>query len=100
MLFEGEKFDPKKFDKIQEAFKSFEILLEGQEYAVGNALTLADLSLVATVSSYDVLNFDIAAYKNVAKWYAKIQATAPGYEEANAKNVAVFKELAESLLNK
>lgn len=96
-MFAGASYDPEKLTKCQEAFKFLDTFLEGQEYAAGSNLTLADLSLVATVSSFDVLKFDISPYKNVAKWYEKVKANAPGYEEANGKNVLIFKQFADSL---
>ncbi|KAF2885297.1 hypothetical protein ILUMI_20885 [Ignelater luminosus] len=97
VLFGGASYDPDKLAKCQEALKFLDTFLEGQEYAAGSNLTLADLSLVATVSSFDVLKFDLSPYKNVAKWYEKVKATAPEYEEANGKNVLIFKQFADSL---
>lgn len=76
------------------------MFLENSEYSAGNQLTLADLTLVATVSTYEAMNFDISKYKNVARWYEKVKATAPGYEEANGKNVLIFKQMAEHLTKK
>lgn len=74
--------------------------MEGQEYAAGNNLTIADLTLIATVSTFEVMNFDLAPYKNVTKWSAKVKATAPGYEEANGKNALIFKQLVDHLMKK
>lgn len=97
VIFGGASYDPAKLTKIEEAFKFFDTFLEGQEYAAGNELTVADLSLVATVSTFDVLGFDLSPYKNVSRWYQKVKATAPGYEEANGKNVQLFKQLVDHL---
>lgn len=74
--------------------------MEGQEYVAGNNLTVADLTLVSTVSTFDVMKFDLTPYKNVTRWYAKVKSTAPGYEEANGKNVLIFKQLVDSLSKK
>lgn len=74
--------------------------MEGQEYSAGNELTLADLSLVSTVSTFDVVGLDLTPYKNVSKWYQKVKATAPGYEEANGKNVQIFKQMVDHLTAK
>lgn len=100
VIFGGASYDPAKLQKIEEAFKFFDTFLEGQEFAAGNELTLADLALVSTVSTFDVMNFDISPYKNVARWYAKVKATAPGYEEANGKNVQIFKQMVDHLTKK
>lgn len=80
--------------------KFFDTFLASSEYAAGNDLTLADLTLAATVSTYEVMDFDLSPYKNVAKWYARVKQNAPGYEEANGKNVLIFKQLVDSLTKK
>lgn len=100
VIFGGASYDPAKKAKIEEALKFLDIFLEGQEYAAGNELTLADLSLVATVSTLDVVEFDLTPYKNLTRWYAKVKATAPDYEEANGKNVLIFKQMVDHLTKK
>lgn len=96
----GGEYEPAKLEKINEAFKFFDGFLQNQEYAAGNTLTLADLTLVATVSTYEVVGYDLTPYPNVSKWLAKVKATAPGYEEANGKNVLIFKQLVDTLTKK
>lgn len=100
VIFGGASYDPAKLTKIEEAFKFFDIFLNGQEYAAGDNLTLADLSLAATVSTFDILGFDLSPYKNVTKWYQKVKSSAPGYEEANGKNVQIFKQMVDHLTAK
>lgn len=100
VIFGGASYDPAKLTKIEEAFKFFDIFLEGQEYSAGNQLTLADISLVVTVSTFEVVGFDLSPYKNVSRWYQKVKATAPGYEEANGKNVLIFKQMVDHLTAK
>ncbi|KAF5279674.1 hypothetical protein FQR65_LT15309 [Abscondita terminalis] len=100
VMFAGASFDPEKLSKLQDAVKLFDTLLEGHEYAVGNTLTVADLSLVASLSTIDAMEFDLSPYNNVQRWFATVKANAPGYEEANGKNVKIFKHFAESLMKK
>ncbi|KAF5279673.1 hypothetical protein FQR65_LT15308, partial [Abscondita terminalis] len=100
VMFAGASYDPEKLSKLKDGVKIFDTLLEGHEYAVGNNLTVADLSLVATVSTIDVMGFDLSPYKNVQRWFANVKANAPGYEEANGKNVQIFKQWADSLIKK
>lgn len=100
VIFGGASYDPAKLTKIEEAFKLFDTFLEGQEYSAGKDLTLADIALVTTVSTFDVLGFDLSPYKNVSRWYQKVKATAPGYEEANGKNVQIFKQMVDHLTAK
>ncbi|XP_049304304.1 glutathione S-transferase D1-like [Bactrocera dorsalis] len=73
--------DGEKINKIDTAFEFLNTFLEGHTYAAGDTLTLADLSLLATVSSYDVVKYDFSNYANVARWYENLKKTAPGWEE-------------------
>lgn len=75
-------------------------MLQGQEFAAGDNLTVADLTLVATVSTFEAMNYDYTKFNNVSKWYAKVKATAPGYKELNEKNVMLFKQLVENCTKK
>nr|WCC58228.1 glutathione S-transferase [Pharsalia antennata] len=100
VAFEGAAFDPEKLNKLNEAFEFLDGFLANSEFAAGDNLTLADLSLVATVSTCDITGYDLSSYKNVSRWYDNVKETAPGYEEANGKNLLVFKQLVEQLRKK
>lgn len=99
-FFAGAPFDSNKMDKLMDAFKVLDSFLANSPYAAGDKMTVADLSLVASVSTADVSGIDINAYPNIAKWYKNIQKTAPGYEETNGKGVMAFKQLIEHLTKK
>lgn len=53
-------------------------------------MTVADISLVATVSTLEVAGFDLSKYPNVVAWYDRCKATTPGYD-INEAGVAEFK---------
>lgn len=60
----------------------------------GDNLTLADITLVATISSYDAAGFDLSKYPNVVAWYERCKATTPGYD-INEAGVEAFKKFFE-----
>lgn len=99
MAFGGAPSDPAKYAKMEEAFSFLNTFLEGQTWVAGSNLTIADLALVASVSTYDVVGFPVKNYPNVQAWYERVQKTAPGYE-VNASGAEAFKQLFEGLLNK
>lgn len=92
--------------------KSLNDFLEGKEYLVGNLLTIADISILPSVTSFAVslaffflkminlnsfetfqeLGYNFAEYENVDKWSKKM-VTLPGYEE----NLDGSKNLAETV---
>ncbi|XP_063371562.1 glutathione S-transferase 1-1-like [Cydia fagiglandana] len=99
-LFGGAPADQGKLQKIEEALKFLDTFLEGQKYVAGPNLTLADLSLIASVSSFEATDIDFKKYSNVKRWYETVKSTAPGYQEANEKGLEAFKGLVNSMMKK
>ncbi|XP_023309099.2 glutathione S-transferase 1-1 [Lucilia cuprina] len=80
-IFAKAPADPEKYKKMEMAMDFLNTFLQNQKYAAGDTLTVADLALLATVSTFEVAGFDFSKYKNVAKWYANAKAVAPGFDE-------------------
>lgn len=88
--------DPDKIKRCEEAIGFLDTFLDGQKYsAVGDALTIADIMLVATISTFEVVGFDIGKYTNVQRWYDMCKKTVPGYD-INEAGLAIFKKFLDS----
>ncbi|XP_067618357.1 glutathione S-transferase 1-1-like [Eurosta solidaginis] len=80
-------FDPEARKHLEKQLEMLNKLLGGNNFAIGDSLTLADLSLLATVTTLDVAstaksaNVDIKKYPNIKKWYDYMKAVTPGYKE-------------------
>ncbi|XP_076165358.1 glutathione S-transferase 1-1-like isoform X2 [Ptiloglossa arizonensis] len=98
MLFAKAPKDKVKYECIGTALGFFETFLEGENYIAGKNLTLADLTLAVTMSTYEALSYDFSSYKNINRWYAKIKSEATNYDECNSKGVKIFKEMADEIL--
>lgn len=80
-MFLGEKKIPDdKRKQLVEAFEFLNTFLECHSYVAGDHVTIADLSILASVSSLYHAGFSLSPYKNVAAWYERMK-TVPGYEE-------------------
>ncbi|XP_026732239.1 glutathione S-transferase 1-1-like isoform X1 [Trichoplusia ni] len=99
-LFGGAPADKDKLAKIEDALNLLNTFLEGQKYSAGPNLTVADLSLIASVSSFEASDIDFKKYSNVKRWYETVKSTAPGYQEANEKGLDAFKGLVASMMKK
>ncbi|KAH8409858.1 hypothetical protein KR222_011016, partial [Zaprionus bogoriensis] len=73
--------DPEKFKKVEAAFEFLNTFLEGQNFVAGDTFTVADIAILATVTTFDAVHFDLSKYANVAKWYESVQKIAPGWQE-------------------
>jgi len=90
-IFAKQPADPEKLTKLEDALKFLDGFLEKSEYAAGDNLTLADISLVATVSTLEIAKLDLSKFSNVTKWLAKCKATCPGYD-INEAGLQEFKK--------
>lgn len=90
--------DPEKFKKMEEAFDFLNTFLEGSKYTAGNEVTIADFSILATVSSYvdGGANFSLEKYPNVQRWYTDAKKNVPGYEKT-AAGLEMFKSFFSGL---
>ncbi|XP_017855531.1 PREDICTED: glutathione S-transferase D5-like isoform X1 [Drosophila arizonae] len=83
--------DPEDFKKIETALGFLNTFLEGQEYVAGDHLTIADIAILATVSTLVSANVELKSYPNVAKWYANAEKVVPGWSE-NLESMAQMKQ--------
>nr|XP_014086727.1 glutathione S-transferase 1-1 [Bactrocera oleae] len=80
-------FDPEQRKQLETQLELFNTLLAGNNFVIGESLTLADLALVATISTIDVaqilrgFNVDVRKYANIHKWYENMRAVTPGFKE-------------------
>jgi len=99
VMFRGEdKADPEKLEKLHEALGWLNGFLEGHDYAVGNNITVADHTLVATVSTCESTGIDISKHANVTAWLARCKTSMPGYSEVNEPGAQEFGKSAKAKL--
>ncbi|KAL5283275.1 GstD1.2 family protein [Megaselia abdita] len=72
--------DPEKLKKLEEGICFLNKFLESRTYVAGENLTIADLSIFATISTFPLAGVDIKQFGNVQKWFDLISKTAPGVE--------------------
>lgn len=65
--------------KVHIALATFEQYLAaaGTKYAAGNELTLADFALVSATLCLEGIDFSLASYPLITKWYATFKAEQP-----------------------
>ncbi|KAH8346997.1 hypothetical protein KR059_003900, partial [Drosophila kikkawai] len=77
----GQPGSEEDFKKIETAFGFLNTFLEGQDYVAGDNLTVADIAILALVSTFDIIEFDFSKYTNVVRWYANAKKVTPGWDE-------------------
>lgn len=92
IIFANKEAVPAKFKEMETAMEHFDKFLDGQKYAAGGKnITLADLTLLATIATFDIAKFDLTKYANVSKWYAMCKTEVKGYQ-VNHDGAVIFGE--------
>lgn len=71
-----------------------EILGEG-DYAAGNSLSIADISIYGTVTHVDVIDYKLDDYPNVMIWRERVRAELIASYDVNEEPIAQLKEWLE-----
>ncbi|KAH8400719.1 hypothetical protein KR009_000528 [Drosophila setifemur] len=96
VLFNGESTLPRdQVNHINQIYDFVESFLE-HDYLAGDHLTIADFSIVSTITSIGVfLELDSAKYPKIAAWLERLKEL-PYYEEANGSGASQYVELMRS----
>ncbi|XP_062534421.1 glutathione S-transferase D2-like [Armigeres subalbatus] len=79
--------------KLDEAFGFLEAFLGKTRYVAADHLTIADISLVATVSTLDICYFDRSKFDKVAAWHDACKKELVGYEDVVGKSFAGWRKI-------
>lgn len=90
-IFKGEDLDETKSPALDEAFGFLDKYLESSDWAAGDSLTIADVSLAVTVSQAELFGYDLEPYANINRWFEACKNEIVGYEEINQEGLNVFK---------
>ncbi|KAH8357184.1 hypothetical protein KR084_008260, partial [Drosophila pseudotakahashii] len=81
--------------KIETSFGFLDTFLEGQDYVAGDQLTVADIAILATVSTFEIVKYDLSKYANVTRWYENAKKVTPGWDE-NWEGLLAMKSFLEA----
>uniref|UniRef100_A0A182YT78 glutathione transferase n=1 Tax=Anopheles stephensi TaxID=30069 RepID=A0A182YT78_ANOST len=98
ILYEGSSEVPQH--KIEYMQKGYELLNDAlvEDYMVGNTLTLADVSCIATIATMEeFFPMDRSKYPALVGWIERLSRTLPAYEQLNQEGAVEFAEICESL---
>ncbi|KAH8416621.1 hypothetical protein KR009_004762, partial [Drosophila setifemur] len=100
LLRTGKPGSQESLDKVNNAFGFLNTFLEGQDYVAGSELTVADIVILATVSTTEMVDFDLSKFPNVDRWYKNAQKVTPGWDE-NMKRLENAKQfLKDNMIEK
>ncbi|KAL1122142.1 hypothetical protein AAG570_003547 [Ranatra chinensis] len=92
VIWKGEGINENLVVKVEEAFSILNTFLEGHDWVAGDEMTIADFSIVVTVSTAEGVGFDLSPYSNVVDWLQRCKDNMVDYEEVNQANLDHFVE--------
>nr|QII57455.1 glutathione-S transferase delta1 [Xenocatantops brachycerus] len=92
MFYGAQKFDPEKFKKLEQAFEFLNTFLEGKEWVAGASMTIADYTIVSSVSAADAVGFGYKRYPNVHAWFERAKKAIKSYDELYHPDAMMFKK--------
>ncbi|XP_050071723.1 glutathione S-transferase D1-like [Anopheles maculipalpis] len=81
--------------KLDEAVAVLDGILHHSAFVAGDCLTVADYSLVCTVSMLVLLKFELAPYAAVRRWYERCKEVIAGYTDLTQRAVTMFQKWME-----
>eukprot|EP00088_Acartia_fossae_P009531 TRINITY_DN14637_c0_g1_i1.p1 TRINITY_DN14637_c0_g1~~TRINITY_DN14637_c0_g1_i1.p1 ORF type:complete len:232 (+),score=16.15 TRINITY_DN14637_c0_g1_i1:88-783(+) len=79
----GEDADEVKGNALKQALEYLDLFLQETRYVAGETLTIADLSVLGSITQLESMDFRIKAYGNVFKWVERLKLELPYYEDCN-----------------
>ncbi|KAF6210727.1 hypothetical protein GE061_013837 [Apolygus lucorum] len=76
---------------LSDSLGMFEEFLSRNGMAASESMTIADLSILTTVSLTEFLGFNLSNYTRINEWLTKMKAAVPDYESINPPNMQAWK---------
>ncbi|XP_034244110.1 glutathione S-transferase 1-like [Thrips palmi] len=100
-MFGGAPKDEEKLKKLEEALGFLNTFLEGSKFVAGDNITIADHSLLSSVSTIEATEVvDLTKYPNVSRWLADCKSKVDSYQEVNGDGAEHFGQWFKSVVNK
>ncbi|XP_017076752.2 glutathione S-transferase D7-like [Drosophila eugracilis] len=77
----GKLGDQQELDAVNKALGFLNTFLEGEDFLAGSQFSVADIVILASISLFELIPFDLKKFPNVERWYKNAPKVAPGWEE-------------------
>ncbi|KAG5676409.1 hypothetical protein PVAND_006247 [Polypedilum vanderplanki] len=83
--------DKERLKSFEEAMKILELFLDKQKFvAHTDKMTIADISIAATINTCELGGYNLSRYPNIFKWYTMMKTICPGWS-VNLKAAGMMK---------
>jgi len=99
-LFFGGKLEEQNNVKLKETLNLFDKMMAESAYVCGNYLSVADISILASLSLLESIDYPFTDWPNINKWLSNTKKELPYYEEISTKAVDNTRDYLKNLMNK
>jgi len=99
-LFAGKAADEEKHPKFKDTLTVLDEILGTSKFVSGNEVSLADISIIASLSFAESADYDFSEWKNVSNWLASIKKELPYYESVNKEAINNCRDYINLMKNK
>lgn len=86
--------------KFTEKLSTLNQHLDGREYIITHHITLADISILASLSFAEACCFDFSSYPAIDSWLGKVKGQIPCYDKVNKEAMERFTAYMSHLIEK
>ncbi|KAI1285689.1 Glutathione S-transferase 1, isoform D [Halotydeus destructor] len=91
-MMAGQAPDAEKEKAYKDKLAVLDVYLEGNDYITGTEMTLADLSIYATLTTNQFIDYDISEFKNVSAFFSRMSNRLPCDKQVNQDAIVKVKE--------
>jgi len=99
-LFRGVEPTEDKVTSLKNNLNLLNTLIGSNGHVASNKLSIADLSMLASISVLIVAEYDLSDYPNVKEWFDRLQNDLPYFDEINGPVKDEFKSYVEKARKK
>jgi glutathione S-transferase len=86
--------------KLKETLNLFDKMMAESAYVCGNYLSVADFSILTSLSLLESADYPLTDWPNINKWLSNMKKELPYYEEINAKAIDNTRNYMKTMINK
>lgn len=94
-MFYQQPFDTEKAKKLDEVLGYLNGFLAQTKYVAADNLTIADFTILATLTKIEAVNHDLKPFPNVVAYIAKCKKEMKNFDECCQQGSDIFGEIAK-----
>ena len=97
-MFHKKPLEKERLERLRTGLELLNGFLEKTKFSAGNNLTLADFSIVTTLSALEAVGYSLSVFPRVVSYYDICRQEIKDYDALNSKGHQIFSDTAKRTL--